>query len=208
MKELPILFKGPMVRAIIEGRKTQTRRVVKPQPILLHGGSVVEWRLKKDAIERFAVDMASAVMVPFSRYKVGMRLWVRETWAEEYNMGRWTGVYLYRECDEAIDIEHRTDWRPSIHMPRWASRLSLEVTEVRCERLQDISEEDAIAEGVGHGFQMNGGWPDYEHIKSGVCELSQDTAQMSFATLWDSINRKKYPWDANPWVWVITFRKV
>jgi len=111
---------------------------------------------------------------------------------------------LYRST---WDGDKLVGWIPSIHMFRWASRITLEVVSVRVERLQEISEEDAKAEGVGHGFQLNGGWPDYQHIKGGVCELTQDTARMSFATLWDSINGKKHPWESNPWVWVVEFRK-
>lgn len=90
-------------------------------------------------------------------------------------------------------------------MPRSSSRIILKVTGVRVERLQEITEEDAIAEGVGHGFRMNAGWPDYQHIQpNGICELTQDTASMSFASLWESIHGPG-AWERDPWLWVIQF---
>lgn len=90
-------------------------------------------------------------------------------------------------------------------MPKAAARLYLKVISCVAEKLQDITEDSAIAEGVGCGFQMNAGWPDYEHInKSGICTLTQDTARMSYASLWDKINGPG-SWDLNPWVWVIKF---
>lgn len=93
--------------------------------------------------------------------------------------------------------------------PQWASRILLKITDVRVERVQEISEEDALAEGVGHGFTMNAGYPDYQHIKNGVCEVTHDDPRMSFASLWDSINAKRgFGWDANPYVWVIPFERV
>ena len=112
------------------------------------------------------------------------------------------GYYHFETTDEIP-----TKWRPSIFMPKAASRITLEITDIRLDRLLAISEEDAIAEGIGHGFQMNTGWPDYLHIKNGVCELTQDTAIMSFASLWEKINGKG-SWKKNPWVWVVKFSKV
>lgn len=191
-----MLFNAMMVRAILEDRKTQTRRICKIDPL--------------DGFDNpnCAENLA---LCPYG--VAGDRLWVREAWAREsdliaYDKG---GNPIFYRADHPTGLFHDSmepmHWRPSIHMPRWASRITLEITKVRVERLQDISEEDAIAEGVGHNFVMNGGWPDYQHIdKSGHCTLTQDSAKMSYATLWDSINGKG-AWDANPWVWVIEFKR-
>jgi hypothetical protein len=239
MKEHPIIFSGPMVQAILDGRKSVTRRVIKPQPPswITHGryrcfGATddLPWELCSD-------EGASAGFVRCPYGKPGDRLWVRETWAiaywegAEYQVDYGTGIehdawpvsydgslaelaqnpppdwhIVYRaECATSAEIE-TFKWRPSIHMPRWASRITLEVIGIRVERVQDITEPDAIAEGVGYGYQMNAGWPDYGHIEDGICTLTQDTAVMSFATLWDSINAKRgYSWDSDPWVWVVEF---
>lgn len=215
MTEHPIIFSGPMVRAILAGRKTQTRRVVKPQPDARLGADYVDgvW------YEQDGYGDSWPIRCPYG--VPGDRLWVRETWRPWPHPDMWDGImyradgafvkpdglseaqghWLSTECEH---IEER--WRPSIHMPRWASRLTPAVADVRVERVQDISECDSIAEGVGYGWQMNSGWPDYLNVTNGVCELTQDTARQSFATLWDSINAKRgYPWAANPWVWAVTF---
>ena len=176
MKEHPILFSGPMVRAILEGRKTQTRRVMK---LNMDGGVYSEPRCPDG--------------VP------GDRLWVRETWADV----RWmqepehfpNGVSYRADCsaDSLKLAEHYgVRWKPSIHMPRWASRITLEVTEVRAQRLQDITEEDARAEGVNCAV---GGFITTNPVNA-------------FHGLWDYINGKRAPWDSNPWVWAVTFRRV
>jgi hypothetical protein len=201
VKEGPILFSGAMVRAILAGVKTMTRRIMKPQP---------------------KYDPPKVQEIWYCPYKVGDRLWVREAFSP----------CVCDECRKAwpkqpdpIKIKqapHRVTYRAtyagpsgiifrsSIFMPRWASRIMLEVTAVRAERLQEITSEDALAEGIGYDFQMNAGWPDYRHInKSGVCELTQDTPEISFATLWDTINGKRgYGWDENPFVWVISFKRI
>jgi hypothetical protein len=161
MQEKPILFSGPMIRAILDGTKTQSRRVIKPQPD-------VDCRLSR--------------------------------------LGD-TDLWTYTLCDREWRCPYGIPGDISVYrMPRWASRINLEITDARVERLNDITEEDCIAEGVGHGFQMNAGYPDYQHIKNGACELTQDTAYASFWSLWDSINGKKHPWSSNPWVWVVVFK--
>lgn len=205
MTEHPILFSGPMVRAILAGAKTQTRRVCKP-----------EWLRCLDSEDD--EDRAKAVAgCPYGA--PGMRLWVRETWAEAGNEDHAPldpRRALYRADtkpgDYGADVfqdgrEYFDGWRPSIHMPRWASRIDLEVTGVRVERLQEISEEDARAEGVDE-------WIPCE-IRTGIRARiwgggkRQGTAREHFSILWDSINSKRgYGWDANPWVWVIEFRRV
>lgn len=195
MKERPILFSGPMVRAVLDGKKTQTRRVVKPEvtTAMALGHIESEWEA-----------------CPYAR-QPGERLWVRETWALE-DCGA-DGKRVIWQADRAAawvmpgdklgevfylpSDYHPPRWRPSIHMPRWASRLTLEVTEVRVQRLQDISEEDARAEGVEAApFCKVGRPPGMEHIEA-------------FEDLWQAINgeRPGCSWEANPWVWAVTFQR-
>lgn len=214
MTEKPILFSGPMVRAILDGRKTVTRRIVKPQPDAIHGDepywNIGGYRLRADANNPLKCPYGSS----------GTRLWVRETWAVcaayecyapsvltphvgtiQYQAGggMLNGEMLERTC---FDVDGELGrWRPSIHMPRWVSRISLEVTDVRVERLQDITEEDAIAEGIE---RTSGGnyWKDYLHPV-----MPAMTARYSFASLWKSINGPD-SWEANPWVWTIAFNRL
>lgn len=197
-----------MVQAILAGRKTQTRRIAK---CLLPGEknyifceSSEEWTAKR------------AKQCPYG--KIGDRLWVREGLVRE------AGIWFYRatgtpfqldrsRATEAIVWAHhkQSDYCPSIHMPRWASRISLEITKLRVERLQDISEEDAIAEGVKICPNMNGHannpgyvWPDSAYDKSGLCHSSSGTA---FWEGWSIINGQE-SWEANPWIWVVSFKQV
>lgn len=209
MKERPILFGAPMVRAILEGRKTQTRRVVKDTglyAIELHHGAETAAR------ERAAL----ATQCPYGQ--PGDRLWVRETWQgplideeleEEFNQSpdhfKKPAFCVYRATDtlDAINADGEAlGWLPSIHMPRWASRILLEITAVRVERLQDISESDARAEGIADGGCLSCG----EHEPC-VCADPNPDARDSFCRLWQSINGSE-SWHANPWVWVIEFKKV
>ena len=195
-KERPILFSGPMVRALLAGRKTQTRRVVR-----LDGNSddfgFVRWQDGYPDGARPVFDICGEVFSRRCPYgQAGDRLWVRETWqcVSPGPLRDWPGIgdqrprkvsHLNRSCvtiyraDGEMPGDER--WQPSIHMPRWASRLTLEITGVRVERLHDISEADAIAEGC-------------------------DSAD-GFRELWGSINGDG-AWDANPWVWVVVFRQV
>lgn len=176
MKERPILFSAPMVRAILDGRKTQTRRVVK--------GEALRW-LNDGFTPKFVADYQNR-LCPYG--KPGDHLWVRETF---HTVDGHSAFYRADyEHNPKGDKEHGIVWTPSIHMPRWASRISLKIIGVRVERLQDISEKDAWAEGCeGFDDDVSGG-------KSGYCE---------YAELWEEINGKG-SWDANPWVWVIKFK--
>lgn len=214
----PILFSAPMVRAILEGRKTQTRRVLKPQPTeFVAQGGAVHWAGKMpdgslhdvecDALRKFSDTC------PYG--KPGDRLWVRETWSA------WR--YVSHECDdwETMTREERggrsiteylnwfpdtrfvyraTDncegpWIPGIHMPRKAARITLEITDVRVERLQGISNEDAHAEGC----------PGGAHIE-GYSERNPADPYEEFGLLWDKINGDG-AWNSNPWVWAVSFRR-
>jgi len=217
MSERPILFSGPMVRAILEGRKTQTRRVLRvpDHPAVLRWSVDSEHRAVAIAHSEQVLDQYITTFphgrVP-CRYGVpGDRLWVRETWADVRKLGLDRDLFPVGAAWKAdhdadalrIAKEYGARWRPSIHMPRWASRLTLLVEAVRVERLQDISEADAKAEGVQ--------WPDcddFEPVYLGSLCMYSGPARVAFKRLWDSINAKTHPWDSNPWVWVITFRRV
>lgn len=233
MKERPILFSAPMVRAILEGRKTQTRRTITPgksqtawlSPETIHG-KVVRWTEGPGGWWAMEVEGGhiGSVRCPYGQR--GDRLWVRETWAavpntagcEKYGAGfdpkrseaeqYRAGVvfepegYRYRATWEKT---HGARWHPSIHMPRKASRILLEVVSVRVERLQEISEADAQAEGVEQ-FPGSPYWKGEMHPKKGVPK-SRPSARNAYRDLWESINGKGN-WDANPWVWVVEFKRM
>lgn len=219
MKEHPILFSAPMVRAILEGRKTQTRRVLKPQPTEDHGTQFSVGEFYTIFVARNGDEMPGEEVFGVTNYDgdyaapliaPGDRLWVRETWryarephcrCPQASMAdpcdRWKagegcesvkGKVLYRADGEIATGR----WRPSIHMPRWASRITLEVTGVKVERLQDISAADVIAEGVC----TRDGYPIRE-VVAGPHE--------PFAVLWEIINGPG-AWEQNPWVAAYTFK--
>jgi hypothetical protein len=176
----PILFSTQMVQAILDGRKTQTRRGIKPQPIIPIG---IRWQgiVGNEWCYRI-VDEPTVHVLAKSKYEVGDILYVRETWAESAMM-----EYFYKaNGDERI--QPTIKWRPSIHMPAAAARLFLKVTAVRAERLQDITEADAIAEGC----QSGGDWS------------SAPTTE--FSALWQSIYGPESVND-DPWVWAYTFER-
>jgi len=189
MKEHPILFSGPMVRAILEGRKTQTRRVIKPQPIFKFGGDgTFYW---KDEPDRFPQLFECPYGQP------GDHLWVREAFAPNYFDNGQPG-YKADWSSLAAEYVKEPRWYPSIHMPRYLSRITLEITGIRVGRLQDISEKDCCLE-TGSPLEWEG--PGDEPYKRDM--------RTAFATLWDSINAGRgYSFDSNPWVWVVEFRRV
>ncbi|MDF3933510.1 hypothetical protein [Pseudomonas citronellolis] len=264
MKERPILFSGPMVRAILEGRKTVTRRAVKDQPRGL--ADIGSFGPGQPFIRRPEPTKRN-LACPYGR--PGDRLWVRETWEDVHPAQVADGRYsqlgragipgppavtyrtIYRaegpypqvyqidqppyralEPDPSSSRDWPADngwtgWTPSIHMPRWASRILLEITAVRVERLQDISEEQAVAEGCfftdygrrcGHGGKgwqevgdcpapeahhpQNNGWMWDKTTSSDQCLGS---ARWAFGNLWEKTGGD---WDANPWVWVVEFKRV
>lgn len=228
MKERPILFSGEMVRAILEGRKTQTRRVLKPQPKV--DGKYLLWSPNKNFHFDGRLDQISWGIEDACPYgKFGDRLWVRETWVSGTMNGGdiW---YRYRATDEK-DVLEGTKWKPSIFMKRHASRILLEVVSVRVERLQDISEEDAEAEGISQLFDektkrsrpecnsdswknylWHGNWGQYGmgNKKSDAWHYQYsgyEKARDSFSSLWEAINGPG-SWEKNPWVWVIEFKRV
>lgn len=235
MKERPILFNGEMVRAILDDRKTMTRRVVKPQPeqdtdCPYHIGTGIERKAR---------------ICPYG--KPGDRLWVRETWrigawnenegavsidyrADGFARREWIDVpdekvfekLWIQSTEDAIRAGIKTNedgaykwepgespcrWRSSIFMPRYLSRITLEITNVRVERLQDISEEDAFAEGIDDESEE---YNRAEHFQLGGSQIQGGApAIFTFIGLWDSINAKRgYSWEANPWVWVVEFERI
>jgi hypothetical protein len=205
-KERPILFSGPMVRAILDGRKTQTRRVVKPQPEAWRNDKV-GWELAMPNCRPLYPDSFARSYCPYG--VPGDRLWVRETLHQEFtSVDKDTPngcLAIYSADGTVVTREGRPacfEWArpsiPSIHMPRWASRLTLEITGLRVERLQDISEADAVAEG---------GPPAGTSIDRVSLELGfPDFPRSWFQQTWEGINGPD-SWDANPWVWVVEFRR-
>jgi hypothetical protein len=185
VKERPILFSGPMVRAILDGRKTQTRRIVR--------GTIGE-RDGVAVLEGQTIEGNPAVLGQCQYGRPGDRLWVRETWSQP-------GGRLHYRADE-VDHGEVHVWVPSIHMPRRYSRLSLEITEVRVQRLQEISEADARAEGAPVGEKLPG------TVNGEPAEVMALDPRLAFLWLWDSINGKRAPWSSNPWVWALTFKRV
>lgn len=205
-KERPILFSTELVRAILDGRKSVTRRVVKPQPEETSPGWW-KWQHPKydngfgcdyfhtntDAARRL-LNGPGLACCPFG--DPGTLLWVREAFqyedAEyEPELSATNPVYPERIWYRADDPD-AGPWRPSIHMPRWASRLTLEVSDVRVEQLQDITEEEAIAEG----------FHDWPNVLS-----AEGRPRYRFRMTWDQFN-PKHPWASNPWVWRVEFRRV
>jgi hypothetical protein len=197
--EKPILFSGPMVRAILEGRKTQTRRIIKPQPSgVPNDPPDITWPRGESSYETMLRQVLEGCPYP-----VGMRLWVRETWAPLPG----------GPCDPSNGVIYRASepenpkwlWKPSIFMPRWASRINLEVTEVRVQRLKDISEEDAKAEGAEFGEWYSG----YGVFAEPTCEASQakSSYRSGFGFIWENVHGLD-SWELNPWVWVYTFKRI
>ena len=193
MKERPILFSAATVRAILSNTKTQTRRVIKPQHLAFFNQDAAA--MLSDWNER-----------PLPYGKPGDRLWVRETWHDASSSLH--SCALYRA--DGTDL-HWDKWTPSIHMPRWASRITLEITSVRVERLQDISEADAQAEGVEDvTAQVAPRDPEFRfwrRYRDGGLNGYTGNAIASYASLWTEINGPG-SWDANPWVWAIEFRRL
>ncbi|EML5398591.1 hypothetical protein RI828_001261 [Pseudomonas aeruginosa] len=216
-RERPILFNEQMVRAILEGRKTVTRRVMKPQPMPSKSGghhwpckihqSMLHVERELQNGEGCWCGLAEAAC-PYGQ--PGDRLWVRETWGlQVQSYGGGAGEFIvYRAtnpdaiyCRSSEGREYPVKWKPSIHMRRHSSRILLEITAVRVERLQDISEEQALAEGVR-------GEP-CDHARQACADIGcwGDTAKGAFGFLWESLNGEG-SWAANPWVWVVEFKRV
>lgn len=197
-KERPIIFSGPMVQAILSGAKIQTRRVIKPQPP--EGGGIAANSGAWAYIDCNG-EILGRLRCP---YEADMTLWVRETWrvnGNKHDYARATRDDVFYRADEPWNAD--AGWRPSIFMPRWASRISLEITGVRVERLGDIGASDAVAEGV----ELSHYYCEEPTAERDGIHRCNPVAR--FAELWDSINGKRgYPWASSPWVWVIEFRRI
>lgn len=194
--EKSILFSTPMVKAILDGRKTMTRRVIKQDIVnscdIDTDGTLLDYQ---DSDGDFINP------VKLCRYKVDDILWVRETWCR--GKARNGDNKVIYKADVETDLQPIHNWRPSIHMPKEAARIFLKVTNVRVERLQDITEEDAFKEGC-IDYQCKIGDGKFED----VIEFDL-TARDAFIDLWDSLNAKRgYSWENNPWVWVIEFERI
>jgi len=211
MKERPILFSTLMVKSILTGQKTQTRRVIKPQPICEKFSAFIGGYDNIPKLARFWIPDKSGNNNPLIediKCPYDQNLWVRETWQHtkclnlhpsDENYG-----YIYKASDNGKEFESNFEewrWKPSIFMPKDACRIRLEIADVRVERLQDISEDDAKAEGIVQNNIPHEGWYWLEHV------YSTNSAVLAFERLWDSINFKRAPWESNPWTWVITFKK-
>lgn len=203
VKERPILFSPEMVRAILDGRKTMTRRIVKlpdwatccdgrGRDVVPHWPDNGAHPLFGECYLRFSYcklcgSMGSRVHCPF---EVGGLLWVREAWGYKTFTDARNKQVIYRADTVGTRQESTLRWRPSIHMPRWASRITLEVTGVRVQRVQGNDEWDVRSEGLRRS-------EDGPNLRA------------SFRRLWNDINAKRgYGWDANPWVWVVEFKRI
>ena len=215
----PILFNTEMVQAILEGRKTVTRRLVKPKYKKDEGGFQVctnkatgERWIEKHDWDEGSFDNPRYVNPP---YRKGDILYVRETW-----MG--TGARFYYKADGK---HHKLDnligdkpffkWKPSIHMPKNLARIFLKVTDVRVERLKDITEAEAKAEGIRSYFlhkEHGGEWREFKYFFMGADWSAHQTRKKAFANLWNSTIKKqdldRYGWESNPWVWVYEFERI
>lgn len=216
LKERPMLFSAPMVRALLDGSKTQTRRVMKPQPEPIpHRPGDYWWPCNAFqsmvSVSDTRAPGAHGMAGDACQYGAhGDHLWVRETWhCDHFEVQK--GPYLevpearellvYRADSERPYEAEQPVWRPSIHMPRWASRILLEIISVRVERLNDCSEVDALAEGVKA--------EPCDHVRLSCEEIGccGPTAKGMYAALWDQINGAG-AWAVNPWVWVVEFKRV
>jgi hypothetical protein len=204
IKERPILFSGPMVRAILDGRKTQTRRVIKPQPAWKVANMDVRYNSESEVYLPYITDgkykgWCTTPMWYCPYGQPGDRLWVRETFLY-WSIGGGAGLYY-----KASDTDIPGPWKPSIFMKREYSRITLEITRIRVERLQDIENGDAMSEGVelpdAVRFAMRNGFGGGEFDAIDYSPIDD------YRKLWESINGAG-SWDINPWVWVLEFRRV
>jgi hypothetical protein len=195
MAERPIIFSPPMVKAIIEGRKTQTRRVLRHPHAVIETNAPCPLGKPGDRLwvrERHCfLDVSKSAMSQFPLGPENNNARGPDVWnlSIEYSDGTQDETSVEGEKPKQTRARGETRWRPGIHMPRWACRLVLEITNVRAERLQDISVWDCEAEGCGH--------------------VMPKSAQEVYRELWDSLNAKRgFGWETNPWVWVIEFKRL
>lgn len=202
MKERPILMNGAMVRAVLDGSKTQTRRLMKPQPQMVTDKHIEPWQGDPAALLSLLAE--SGRKCPYGQ--PGNRIWVRETFClddnghEEWPIFRADGA----ELPQRQPTRKPACWTPSIHMPRAASRILLEVVSVRVERLQDISDADIVAEGIDMEVLAES-QDRYDIVCKGTDASGRATERSAWRDLWESTGGD---WEANPWCWAITFKRV
>jgi hypothetical protein len=214
VKDRPILFSGAMVRAILADRKTQTRRILNPRGRQMPSGGRFAYN-GYSLVREDARGVSMYPMPPCPYGVAGERLWVRETWAAPHDCD----AAKPSELPDGTRIHYRAAWdgpcglawRPSIFLQRRFARLVLEVTNVRVERLNDISRDDAKAEGIieveSGGPPWHVGYTDVDH--GDALQAGHITGPVgAFRGLWDSINGKRAPWSSNPYVWVVSFRRI
>lgn len=214
-KEKPILFNGDMVRAILDGRKTQTRRPVDRRIVSAwdEPRGQIDIAAGYPFVETSSGFVSAVKLCPFGQ--PGERLWVRETWRVD-GLGRRAALETRMDSPSVVEgLSFRADcefdhglqcgpWIPSIHMPRWACRIVLEITNIRVERVQDIFEDDAIADGGLETMVEDHIW----YIPGADSKTTRDP-KYAFEHVWDSIySARGLGWDVNPWVWVVEFKKV
>jgi len=222
-RDRPILFSTPMVRALLDGRKTQTRRALKPQPYDFAHPNDGHRCWNASGVPGGRICVSDRDLLGLHKWRVADRLWVREAcwiappyWTDSpvNPMGPHRQETAYAADDRSgytrdAAADYKLKLRPSIHMPRWASRLTLLVDDVRIERLQDISEEDAVAEGIAEypcEGPYRGAGATYWAAERGHPEHGARTSPIAaYRALWETINRPG-SWDANPWVAAISFR--
>jgi hypothetical protein len=229
VSEKPIIFSGEMVRAILDGRKTQTRRVIKPQPVewvkaITFNEYLGEWQYLgyEGGMVTSSTGFPGQKPLKCPYGKPGDRLWVRKTWRRSFSQfGQLPDgiefkannlLVYFDKSDSGVQAKNAATeknlprdgrWRPSIHMPRWASRITLEITDIRVERVQNISFEDCRAEGCREDFKIDATGCPFE------CTGTHYGEKYHFIELWNSINAKRgYGWYVNPWVWVVEFRVI
>lgn len=211
MKEHPIIFSIEMVQAILRGEKTQTRRIITPQPKLEDDQSFSKPEGFVDDLGYLTINQkrefySSITKNNFlivsqyrkkSKYNIGDQLWVRESFGKDF-----FGKIYYKADDLYVPVGSKAKWKPSIHMPRSVSRIQLEIVNIEVERLQDITEEDAKAEGVKQIEEDGKVYHDYMIFKEGPYRLA-------FAMLWDELNFKRgFGWKENHFVWIIEFKRI
>lgn len=203
--ERPILFSTEMIQAILDGRKTQTRRIIKPQPTYSEKTGFAYGKWCCGIGSNYYESQKNFIDVKCPYGKVGNILWVRETWAIDGNI---TKCFLYKaNYNKEINVK----WKPSIHMPKVACRIKLRITDIQVQKLQVITEEDAKKEGIkipvtpegNYLFELSAKYPNYKYFDN----EKKNYFTACYAGLWDSLNLKRgYGWSLNPFVWVISFQ--
>lgn len=215
IKDKPILFSAPMIQALLADRKTQTRRIIEPQPTPLDDkGFFVRWRINKKYVVDGLFFAVRNIMFENYKYKISDNLWVRESFSigkgyddvkiRDINYQDYMKIWYSADTDDNQDGTRGKN-RPSIFMPRWACRIELEIGNIRVERLQDITEEDAIAEGAIYHDGLGVGHSGWTHDRDDG--IVYPTAKESYFRLWEKINGRE-SLEANPFLWVVDFKRV